>query len=122
MEKLRNCKSDIGVVGFKEPHGVYNIKYPPNYEKYGTEHEGYRTWKEEELFFLFAVQGNDMHIEHNGKDYHFLSTSEFVAESDDHYTKVYKKYKNANELIENFEIEGRKLVDIVNDLDFIEWI
>ena len=103
------------------PDGFYqNIKYAPDISKYGNRFYGYRTANERALFYYFAVQGYDLQFDYAGKRYYFLSEPEYVALTDEHFSNDIIKYESANTMFEVFEIEGNKLIDIVNLLENVE--
>lgn len=97
-----------------------NTKYPPDYEKYGYVDDGYRNFAESMLFFYFAVLGYDIEFHYRGKIYHLVYDWDHAALCDEHYTVEYERFENPNVLIEQLEVEGKKLIDIIDDLDYIE--
>ena len=50
----------------------YNGVYPPEYKYNGDAHHGYKTDKEETLFYDFAVRGYDLMISYQDKFYYFM--------------------------------------------------
>ena len=97
----------------------YNGKYPPKGEKNGLYH-GYHNANEETLFYDFAVQGYDLTFVYKAKRYYFLSTPDYVALCDDHYTEEYQRYPDGNTALEQFIIDGKALIEIINDLEEVE--
>lgn len=106
-------KKDLA--GFRE-----NAKYPPNYEKYGDEYYGYKNAAEEVLFYDFAVLNYDLYFTYKGKPYHFLTETDHVAYCDEHYTEEYQVFPSANELIEQFAIDGKPLIELIDELEDVE--
>lgn len=98
----------------------YNKKYPPCWEKYGWKYSGYKTDARETLFHNFAVQRYDLQFSYKGKFYYCLSDSEYVASCDSHFTEEYQRFDNANQYIEEFEIDGHKLIDLIDELEDVE--
>lgn len=98
----------------------YNSKYPPNYEVNGSLYHGYKNSAEETLFYDFAVQRYDLYFTYRGKPYHFLSDSEHVAYCDDHYTEEYQRFPDGNTALEQFTIDGKPLIELINDLENVE--
>ena len=101
----------------------YNKKYPPQTEKYGNQYLGYPNWNQEVFYFEFAVQGYDVEFKYNGKTYYLMADSEYYCTCPDNRftpdeSSIY--FKNGNELIEQLEIEGHKLIDIIDDLEDVE--
>ena len=43
-----------------------------------------------------------------------------AAVCDDHFTKQYEVFPDPNTLIEQYEIGGRKLIDIIDELEEVE--
>lgn len=98
----------------------YNSKYPPNYEVNGSLYHGYKDSVEETLFYDFAVQRYDLRFTYKGKLYHFLSDSKHVAYCDEHYTVEYQVFPDGNAALEQFEIEGKPLIDLIDQLEDVE--
>lgn len=98
----------------------YNAEYPPNYELYGDTYEGYKNNAELILFYEFAVQRYDVSFRYKGTPY-YLMTDEFcVAVCDEHFTEQYEVFENANELIKHWRIDGKPLIDIMDELENVE--
>lgn len=110
-------RDDIGTDQFGY---VYNKKYPPNKEKYGTTNNGYSTDSRETLFHDFAVFGYDLQYKYKGKYYYCLTEPDYVAACDSRFTDEYQKFEDGNQYIEQFEIDGHKLIDIIDELEEVE--
>ena len=108
------------VVGYNLAGYPFNKKYPPKDMRIGAKRGGYETWNRWILFYDFAVQGYDLYFKYKGKEYHFLSEPDYVAYCDDHYTEEYQRFPDGNVLIEQFEIDGKKLIDIIDELEDVE--
>jgi hypothetical protein len=105
------------------PDGYYqNAKYSPDYQKYGRDNGGYKTDAEREIFYYFAVQGYDLKFEYNGRPYYFLAEPDYVALTDENFSKDILVFDSANEMIETFEIDGKKFIDIINELENVETV
>ena len=98
----------------------YNMKYPPNVEEYGTVFGGYLTAAHEAMFHDFAVFCYDLQYKYKGKYYYCVNCYDYVADCDDHFTVEYQQFEDANQYIEQFEIDGRKLIDIIDELEEVE--
>lgn len=98
----------------------FNSKYPPNYDLYGSMYHGYKDAIEETFFYDFAVQRYDLKFEFEGKMYYFLCDDEYAALSDEHFTEKYALFKDANTVLEQFEINGRKLIDLIPQIEECE--
>ena len=105
----------INLAGFRE-----NAKYPPNYEKYGDEYYGYKNAAEEVLFYDYAVQNYDAQFVYKGKTYYLLRHEGHASVCDKHFTKEYQIFPSANELIEQFTIDGKPLIELIDELEDME--
>ena len=107
-------------IGYDDNGYPFNSKYPPNEEKYGNLYEGYRSKAEGVLFYDFGVQNYDVSFKYKGKDYYLLTEPDHVAVCDDHFTEEYEVYADAMDLIENFKIDGRPLIDLMDEIEEID--
>lgn len=108
------------VIGFNLFGHPYNKKYPPDEKKHGTEFYGYQSPYAAVLFYDFAVQHYDLEFSYRIKTYYCVSEPDHVALCDKNFSIHYQRFDNANVFIETFEIEGHKLIDIIDDLDYAE--
>ena len=102
----------------------YNSKYPPNKEKYGHQYNGYKNNIEETFFHDFGVQGYDLSFRYKGMDYYALTEADYAAVCNEHFNEEYEVYANAMELLENFRIDGKALIELINDIEAADifWI
>lgn len=107
-------------IGYDDNGYPYNCKYSPNKEKYGDLFEGYKNKAEGVLFYDFGVQNYDVSFKYKGKDYFLLTEPDHVAVCDDHFTEEYEVYTDAMDLIENFKIDGRPLIDLMDEIEEID--
>ena len=107
-------------IGYDDNGYPYNCKYPPNKEKYGDLFEGYKNKAEGVLFYDFGVQNYDVSFKYKGKDYYLLTEPDHVAVCDEHFTEEYEIYTDAMDLIENFKIDGRPLIDMMDEIEEID--
>lgn len=98
----------------------YNKKYPPNKERFGESYGGYKNNAEEVLFYDFAVLFYDVSFKYKGKSYYLLTESDHVAVCDSHFSEEYETFKDAVELIENYHIDGRSLLELIDSLEDVE--
>lgn len=98
----------------------YNTKYPPNIEKNGAKYGGYKTAQEETFFYDFAVQNYDVRFKYEGVDYYLITREDYCALANSSLKKEYECFSNALDLIENLSINGRRLIDIMNDIEEVE--
>ena len=71
-------------------------------------------------FYDFAVLGYDMAFSYKGKRYYFLSDPEYVALTDESFTKEYERFDNGNAALEQFLIDGKPIVKLVSLLENVE--
>lgn len=109
-----------GTVGIDLMGYPFNKKYLPNTILYGCEYHGYKNEVHETFFYDFAVQGYDLEFSYNGKKYYVLSEPDYVAVCDSHFTKEFKVLKNGNNLHENWIIDVKRLIDIMDECDEVE--
>lgn len=91
----------------------FNAKYPPNYEENGGLYHGYKNNSEETFYYDFAVQRYDLRFSYNGKEYYFLSEQDYAAQCDEHFTNEIRRFKYGNAVLEKFEIDGKRLIDLI---------
>ena len=99
---------------------AFNAKYPPDNERYGNRFGGYSNDTRETLFHYFAVLGYDLEFHYNGKAYYCLSEPDYVALCDSQFNIEYQRFADANAFIEQFELEGKRLIDIIDELENVE--
>ena len=99
----------------------YNRKYPPNIKKYGAHYSGYRTFQQECFFYDYIVLNYDVRFKYNGVNYYIVNWGEDDCARMDETLKIqYEVFHNPIDLIENLQIEGHKLIDIMNDIEEVE--
>lgn len=98
----------------------FNQAYPPNAEKYGTTYGGYSNNARQVILYDFAVQGYDVEFKYQGDTYHLLYESDHSALCDDKYSVEYETFSNPVDLIENLQIKGKRLIDIIDQLEDVE--
>lgn len=99
----------------------YNKKYPPTDTSKGNLYHGYSDSFRETLFYDFAVLGYDLEFSYRGRAYHVMSDRENgVWLSDSKYTAKLEHFANGNDFLENFKIDGRRLIDLIDQLDDVQ--
>lgn len=98
----------------------FNSKYAPDPSRYGSSHHGYKNDVEETLFYHFAVQGYDLCFTYKGKQYHFLTEPDYVAYCDENYSEEYQRFPDGNTALEQFTIEGKTLLELIDELEDVE--
>jgi YHS domain-containing protein len=100
----------------------FNSKYPPNTEKYGSLYHGYRNSAEETFFYDFAVQRYDLRFSYQGKNYYFLSDEDAAALCDETFRHPLQLFKDGNDVLERFCINGVRLLDLIPQIKDVEAI
>ena len=105
----------------KDLAGYYiNGKYMPDYSHNGSLYHGYKNSVEESLFYDFAVQGYDLGFTYKDKRYYFLSESDYVALSDENFTEEYQRFDDGNSALEQFLIDGKNVIELIDQLVDVE--
>ena len=112
-----NINKEDRIIGTDLGGYPFNKIYPPNKDLYGTHFNGYKNEAREVLFYDFVFQGYDISFKFKNRTYYCMYESDYVALSDCDFTEKYQIFNDAIELIENLEIEGHKLIDIINDIE-----
>ena len=98
----------------------YNSEFPPNFELYGNGYAGYKNTASQVLFYDFAVQMYDVRFKYHGNMYYLMYTPDYAALCDENFSNEIEIFATPNDLIKKLEIEGRQLLDIINEIDEIE--
>lgn len=108
------------IVGYNLLGYPFNKKYPPDEKRYGSQYAGYKTSNRETFFYSFAVQGYDVQYIYHGKRYYVMFEPDAVYESDEHFTAQYQKFEDGNDYIEHYVIEGKPLIEIIDELEDVD--
>ena len=92
----------------------------PDYSHNGSLYHGYKNSVEESLFYDFAVQGYDLGFTYKDKRYYFLSESDYVALSDENFTEEYQRFDDGNSALEQFLIDGKNVIELIDQLVDVE--
>lgn len=98
----------------------YNKKYPPDFSKYGGQYSGYATPNQEFFFYIYAIQHYDGRFVYKDKEYYIINWWDCFALTDKKHETIYKEFPDAIALIEQLEIDGRKLIDIIDEIEDVE--
>lgn len=98
----------------------YNSKYPPDYDRNGGLYHGYSNNSEETFYYDFAVQRYDLRFSYNGVEYYFLSEEDYVAQCDKTFSTEICRFKDGNDVLEKFEIDGKKLIELISMIEDCE--
>lgn len=99
---------------------VCNSKYPSNKTKYGCLYNGYKESFLETIFYNFGVQNYDLYFKYKGKEYYVLNEFNYVALCDENFTEEYEVYANEMDFIENFKIDGKPLIELIDELEEVD--
>jgi hypothetical protein len=95
----------------------FNSKYPPNYDKNGGKYHGYRNNSEETFLYDFAVMQYDLRFSYKGESYYFLSElNKYAAQCDETFCHELQRYKDGNDVLEHFCIDGVRLLDLIDKI------
>lgn len=98
----------------------FNSKYPPDVSDHNNLYHRYKSDVEETLFYDFAVQGYDLRFTYKGTTYHFLSEPDYVAYCDEKYTDEYLRFPDGNTALEQFTIDGKSIIELIDELEDVE--
>lgn len=98
----------------------YNMKYPPDYKKNGRLLSGYATPNQEAFFYDYVVLCYDIRFTYKGKDYYIVNWQDYFALTNRTHDVTYQEFPDAIALIENLEIDGRKLLDFMEEIEDVE--
>lgn len=104
-----------------DPEGYpYNSEFKPDFAKHGDKYHGYGTNNQEALFYYFAVMGYDLVFTYHETTYHFLSTEDYVARTDENYQQDLEVFKDANQMLKTFLLEGTPLYQLADELKDVD--
>ncbi len=94
----------------------YNCKYPPNKEKFGNDFGGYATQNQETFFYDYCIQQYGVVFSYKET----LYETEFTDDGSILTNLVTKEFQgpfdSAVKLLENAKVDGRKMIDIIDEL------
>lgn len=97
----------------------FNKRYPPDKKTYGEVFYGYPTKGEGVLLYDYCIMGYDVEFSYNGKRYFLLNTGEGIL-SDSHFTERRQVFDSPMALVENFQIDGKTLLELTPEIEDIE--
>jgi len=100
----------------------FNSKYPPNPQLNGSLYHGYRNNTEETFFYDFAVQRYDLRFILRGKEYYFLSCPDHAAQCNETFSNEIRVFRDGNAVLEEFMIDGKRLIDLIPEVEECEAI
>ena len=99
-----------------------NKVFPPDFKKYGTKHNGYKTDTQEQIFYDFATLGYDLEVHYNGEKYYFANDNKGVCQCRVPFSDPCSHFfKDANDMIKNFRFDDGKLfIDVIDDIEYAD--
>ena len=94
----------------------YNIKYPPNEEKFGNEFGGYATPNQETFFYDYCVHLYGVVFSYEEVLYETEFTDEGPILKNLTTKEVQGPFDSALQLLEKANINGKKMIDILDEL------
>lgn len=91
----------------------YNFKYPPYLN---SNYHGYKNDVEETFYYDFAVQYYGVTFEYHGKRYYLMTCDDYVFETDETFKEEYQRFEDGNAALEQFMIEGKRLIDLIGEI------
>lgn len=106
-------------IGYDLSGFLYNRKYPPNLALNGGRHHGYATDNQEAFLYDVAVYLYGIKFTYQGHRYWIPSDGDgWVLINLDSQTKS-SPYPDPMQLMENETLNGKRLVDIIDDVSDI---
>lgn len=96
---------------------AYNGKYPPNKDLYGSDYEGYATPNRLTFFFDFCVQQYGIAFVYGKTNFEAEFTEEGPILTNLSTGEVYGPFEDAVQLLEMSEINEKKLIDVIDEIE-----
>lgn len=106
-------------VGYDLMGFPFNKKYPSDKKKNGEDFYGYPTKAEGVLLYDFCVMGYDVEFSYNGKKYYLLNDGKGIL-SDETFSERKEVFDSPMDLVENFKIDGKTLLELAPEIEDIE--
>lgn len=103
-------------IGYDLGGFMYNKKYPPNPAANGGLHHGYATDNQEAFLYDVAVYLYGIKFAYKGLHYWIPSDGDGWVLIDEDTDIQSESYDNPLQLIENVTLDGRRLIDIIDDV------
>ena len=97
----------------------YNRKYPPNEEKFGNDFGGYATPNQETFFYDYCIQQYGVVFSYKETLYETEFTDDGPILTNLVTKEVQGPYDSAVQLLENAKDNGRKMINIIEELQNI---
>lgn len=106
-------------IGYDLGGFMFNKKYPPNPSLNGGRHHGYATDNQEAFLYDVAVYLYGIKFTYNGHHYWIPSDGDgWVLLNEDNGSRS-EVYDDPLKLMENVHISGKRLIDIIDDVQDI---
>lgn len=103
-------------VGYDLGGFMYNKKYPPNLAVNGSRNHGYATDNQEAFLYDVAVYLYGIKFTYNGHRYWIPSDGDGWILIDEDMGTHSESYENPIQLMENATLNGKRLIDIIDDV------
>lgn len=103
-------------IGYDLGGFMYNMKYPPNPAVNGTRHHGYATDNQEAFLYDVAVYLYGVKFSYHGHRYWIPSDGDGWILIDESENIRSNSYDNPVQLMENVTIDGKRLIDIIDNV------
>lgn len=103
-------------IGYDFGGFMYNKKYPPNHAANGSHHHGYATDNQGAFLYDVAVYLYGIKFSYNGHHYWIPSDGDGWVLIDETDNTRSNSYDNPIELMENVTIDGKRIIDIIDDV------
>lgn len=120
MDTPNSKRNNDPVVGWDLFGYPFNKKYPPDPAKNGRQYYGYPTYNQEVFFLDFAVENYSVRFSFQGKRYLIQPCEDGPIQLDPDNFDILGEFSDNNALIEQMDIDGHKLIEVIDALDDCE--
>lgn len=96
-----------------------NRKYPPNHDKNGNDFEGYETPNQLTFYYDFCIQQYGVAFYYGDTLYEAEFTDDGPTLTNRTTGEIQGPFDSTVQLLENAEINGRKMIRIIDQLDHV---
>lgn len=119
MCKKENEESDVDYIGYDLFGYEYNKKYPPNLNNKANKYDGYATPNEPTFFYDFCIQRYGVMFYYKNCKYEAMFTDEGPILKNYNTEEIQGPFEDPVDLMERSDFEGKKLIEIINDLGYV---
>lgn len=98
---------------------AYNGKYPPNAKRYGTCYDGYLSSNQSVFFYDFCVQQYGVAFYYKGCHYEATFADEGPILTNQTTKGIQGPFADAVQLLEQSLVNGEKLIDVIDQLEYV---